>query len=63
MTQAAQCNTCKWEMRGQCYEAPPVPSLAPVNTLQGAALQVIAMRAPVKDTDFCSRYQARLTLK
>jgi len=54
-----QCRTCMYHNESSCFEAPPTATLVPVRTVGGDGAQVVALRPPVKATDYCSRWVAQ----
>jgi len=51
-----RCGTCDYFRDTFCNLNPPVAALAPVRSLQGDSLQIIAMRPPVQAHEYCASW-------
>lgn len=51
-----RCGTCDYFRDKVCNLNPPVAALAPVRSIQGDSLQIIAMRPPVQAHEYCGAW-------
>ena len=51
-----RCGTCYYYRDKICCVNPPTAALAPVRTLQGDGIQIIALRPPVQAHEYCGQW-------
>lgn len=54
-----RCGTCDYFRDKVCNVNPPVAALAPVRSIQGDSLQIIAMRPPVNAYEYCGQWSTQ----